>query len=262
VSFKVRQPAGGVVRVTPPGDFEYVLKQVSPQMTAHGGFKWPESGPVSCDDWDPTPRCGGGLHGWLRGEGNGGLADNSPECRWLILRVEKKDIVDLQGKVKFPRAEVIACGPRHEIVAEMRSLCPDASVIYSTVAKSNQQAAAAGDGGQASAGDGGQASAGYGGQASAGYGGQASAGARGQASAGARGQASAGARGQASAGYGGQASAGAKGTLIIRWWDYAADRYRVAVGDIGETLDAAGNILEPDVKYRLDAQHRFEKVPT
>ena len=237
-----RTPSGGAgvypaVDLGIPAEFAYVLKQVDANMTAaHRGFKWPESGPVACDDWDPAPRCGGGLHGWLNGEGDGALADNSPDAKWLIVRVAKADIVDLNGKVKFPRGEVIACGARHEIVAEMRSLCPEASVIYSTIAKSDKGSASAGYGGQASAGDGGQASAGDGGQASAGH------------------------RGQASAGYGGQASAGEKGCLIILWWDGPADRYRVAVGDVGETLDAAGKVLEAGVKYRLDDQHRFERV--
>jgi hypothetical protein len=229
----VRKPSGSVPRV---GDFEYVLKQVASDMTAHGGFRWPESGPVECPDWDPAPRCGGGLHGWLRGEGDGGLASSDPDARWLILRVPKEPIVDLGGKVKFPRAEVIACGPRHEIVAEMRSLCPDASVIYATIAKSDQQAASAGSYGQASAGS------------------------YGQASAGDRGQASAGDGGQASAGYRGQASAGEKGCVIVRWWDSDTERYRVAVGYIGETLDVEGKPLEVGVKYRLDSKARFERV--
>ncbi len=241
---KVRQPAGGVERVTPPGEFEYVLKQVSPTMTAHGGFVWPESGPVSCPDWDPAPRCGGGLHGWLRGEGNGSLADTSPECKWLILRVRKSEIVDLDGKVKFPRAEVLACGPRHEIVAEIRSLCPDASVIFSTVAKCNLQAAAAGYHGQASAGNYGQASAGY----------------RGQASAGNYGQASAGNYGQASAGNYGQASAGDGGLVVVQWWDSAANRPRVKVGYIGETVDLDGKVLEHGVTYKLNDELRFVRT--
>lgn len=47
-----------------------VLRVCDVDGKSHGGFQWPESGPVAAPDWNPEPRCGGGLHGWLWGEGD------------------------------------------------------------------------------------------------------------------------------------------------------------------------------------------------
>src|SRR5574342_1123156 len=88
-----------------------VLRQCDNQLRGYNGFQYPESGMVEAPDWDPTPRCGGGLHGFLRGEGNGALADKGEDGKWLVLRVRKSDIVPVgDEKVKFPRGEVIYVG--------------------------------------------------------------------------------------------------------------------------------------------------------
>lgn len=50
-----------------------VLRTCDKDGRSYNGFQWPSEGPVSCPDWDPTPRCGGGLHGLLWGEGDGSL---------------------------------------------------------------------------------------------------------------------------------------------------------------------------------------------
>jgi hypothetical protein len=47
-----------------------ILKVVRDDSTSHGGFKWPESGPVTAEKWTPENACGDGLHGWLNGEGD------------------------------------------------------------------------------------------------------------------------------------------------------------------------------------------------
>ena len=52
-----------------------ILRTCGANMKSHGGFQWPRSGPVSAPDWNPAPECGNGLHGFLRGEGDGSLAD-------------------------------------------------------------------------------------------------------------------------------------------------------------------------------------------
>src|SRR4051812_3836340 len=93
-------------------DHVLILRTCAPDMSSHGGFKWPESGFVEAPDWQATQECGFGLHGFLWGEGDGDLANWSPDAKWLVARVEKSTIIDLQGKVKFPRAEVIYCGER------------------------------------------------------------------------------------------------------------------------------------------------------
>jgi len=69
----------------------------------------------------------------------------------------------------------------------------------------------------------------------------------GTATAGYAGTATAGARGTATAGVAGTATAGDDGTVVVRWWDEAAERYRLAIGYVGE------DGIEPDVAYRWDA---------
>jgi hypothetical protein len=87
-----------------------MLRTCKGDMTSYEGFKWPEEGWVSCPDWNPSPVCGGGLHGFLMGEGNGGLIDWEKNTRWLICEIYNKEIVDLGDKIKVPRAKVIHVG--------------------------------------------------------------------------------------------------------------------------------------------------------
>ena len=89
-----------------------VLRTCRADMTSHDGFRWPESGPVEAPNWNPEPICGGGLHGLLWGEGDGSLLCWEPDAKWLVVRVEAW--VDLIGKVKFPRGEVLFAGERDE----------------------------------------------------------------------------------------------------------------------------------------------------
>ncbi len=113
--------------------------------------------------------------------------------------------------------------------------------------------ATAGDWGTATAGDEGTATAGDWGTATAGYKGTATAGNEGTATAGYKGTATAGDWGTATAGDEGTATAGEKGEIRIRYWDEKADRYRTVIGYIGE------DGLEPNVPYRLNADHKFAR---
>lgn len=60
--------------MTDDEDHVLILRTCDADMTSHGGFAWPEAGPVECPDWDPTPRCGGGLRSVVDDivEGKGG----------------------------------------------------------------------------------------------------------------------------------------------------------------------------------------------
>ena len=100
--------------VTNQGKQVLVLRTCNADMTAHGGFTWPESGPVAAPDWQPTCACGKGLHGLLWGEGDADLLNWSEDARWLVVSVQESDIIDLVGKVKFPCGEVLCCGTRQE----------------------------------------------------------------------------------------------------------------------------------------------------
>jgi len=91
---------------------ELMLRTCDSDLRSWDSFKWPESGPVEAPDWDPAPRCGGGLHGLLWGKGNGGeLLDWRVPAKWLVCEINSEDIVHIPGgKIKVPRATVVHCG--------------------------------------------------------------------------------------------------------------------------------------------------------
>jgi hypothetical protein len=204
---------------------DLILRTCKADMTSYGGFKWPRSGHVAAPDWNPAPECGNGLHGFLRGEGDGSLADWSSDAVWLVAEVET--YVDLEGKVKFPAANVIFAGSRLEATTIVKARYPDAAVIGANVAVEDRRVAVVGYRGTATAGDGGMATAGNWGTATAGDYGTATAGYRGAATAGDEGTATAGDEGTATAGYGGTATAGDYGTAT------AGDYGMATAGDGG-----------------------------
>ena len=114
---------------------DYVLRVVRGDMTSRGGFRWPMPdedlghgpGVVVAPDWDPAPVCGGGLHGWLRGEGDPTIAScidvDDPSARWLVVEVEWEEVVSLFGeKVKFPSGRVVFVDGRAEAVQHLASI--------------------------------------------------------------------------------------------------------------------------------------------
>ena len=88
-----------------------VLRSNNADLTSSHGFTWPASGPVEAPDWSPEPKCGGGLHGLLWGIGDYSLtATHDATAKWLVVEVAEADVVQLDGKVKFPRGNVVYCG--------------------------------------------------------------------------------------------------------------------------------------------------------
>ncbi|HET9893164.1 MAG TPA: hypothetical protein VFQ42_21990 [Mycobacterium sp.] len=214
------------------GELVLVMRCVHADMKSSRGFRWPESGPVeapapgACGDkseWKPTRECGHGLHGWLWGAGDlTGTCDywDSQDTKWLLVEVAKSDVVDLDGKVKFPRGTVVFCGDRSEAAKLIVDHAPAGTpVIFGTATAGYGGTATAGDGGTATAGERGTATAGYGGTATAGYG------------------------GTATAGYGGTATAGYGGTVSIEWYDASRGRYRKAIAEVD------GDLIKADVAY-------------
>ena len=261
------------------------LRTVEADGTAHKGFKWPALGFVEAPDWKPTAKCGNGLHGYLRGCGD------ASSIEWggmfQVVKVIESEIVDLDGKVKFPRCEVIFTGSQKDatdILVKEYGNC--SNVIGATVVVNGEgQHAIAGYSGTAiSTGYGGMATVGNGGTATAGYDGTATVGNRGTATAGDYGKATAGDHGMAMAGdygtamagdcgiatagcsgtatagrygmataeYDGTATAGDEGRISILCWD--GKRKREVIGYIGE------NGLEPNVSYKLNNRHEFVKA--
>ncbi|WP_162958987.1 hypothetical protein [Pseudomonas aeruginosa] len=254
---------------------------------------------VEAPDWKKDNKCGHGLHGWLFGQGDHDCSSTvgDADAKWLVVEVDLSDLIALGGKVKFPRCTIrhigdrasatqflIANEPRAAGVAVIgatlqagdKELCQVGA--YGTATAGYKGTATAGDWGTATAGDEGTATAGYKGTATAGDEGTATAGYKGTATAGYKGTATAGDegtatagdegtatagdwgtatagyKGTATAGYKGTATAGEKGEIRIRYWDEKADRYRTVIGYIGE------DGLEPDVPYKLNADHKFVRA--
>ena len=191
-----------------------------------------------------------------------------------MVKVIESEIIDLGGKVKFPRCEVIFTGSQKDatdILVKEYGAC--GNIIGAMVVVDDKQHAIAGKygtamtgyGGTATAGDEGTATAGNRGTATAGHGGTATAGIEGTATAGYEGTATAGKYGTAMAGDWGTATAGDWGTatagdwgtamagelgrISIFYWD--GIRYREVIGYIGE------NGLLPNVPYVLNNKHEF-----
>ena len=87
-----------------------VLRTSDKDGTAYNGFKWPASGPVECPDWKANEECGNGLHGILWPEGDWADIKEYDEAIWQVVEVEESTLIKLDGKVKFPRGEVIYSG--------------------------------------------------------------------------------------------------------------------------------------------------------
>jgi hypothetical protein len=238
-----------------------ILRTVAEDGSSHNGFKWPDSGMVEAPDWKPTKECGNGLHGWLWGCGNWSLKNPAEKIKWLVAEVETASIIDLDGKVKFPKANVVASfAAWSDAMKFIRARhIDDASTTVAT--GDSGHASATGDSGHASAtGDYGHASAtgDYGHASATGDSGHASAtGDSGHASAtGDYGHASAtGDYGWAVGGYNSQVKADKNGALTALWFDEKSKRPRVVVGYVGE------DGIEANTWYQVK-DGKFVKVTT
>ena len=194
-----------------------VLRTCDAYMRSRGGFQWPKAGPVSCPDWNKDPVCGGGLHGLLWGEGDGSLVDHdSPN--WLVVEVVASEIVDLNRKVKFPRGTVVFCGSAFDATKYLAERAPNAvkAIVMGT--------STSGYRGTSTSGDGGTSTSGY--------------------------------RGTSISGDMGTSTSGDGGEIRIRWWDAKSERYRTAVGYIGEDglLAGVAYCCREGKFYRRDGQ--------
>ena len=128
----------------------YLLKTVDKDGNAYGDFRWPlEPGSiVTCPDWNPAPRCGGGLHGALDGEGDGSLFKWQTDAVWIAAEIpDDAQVVDLGGKVKVDRCVVRCSGDRDVVTAWLRERLPHAAIIGGTATAGYDGTATAGDGG-------------------------------------------------------------------------------------------------------------------
>jgi len=208
-------------------------------MTSRDGFVWPESGPVEAPDWEPTYKCGHGLHGLLEGVGDSNCINWNADAKWLVVEVDESDLLygkdELKDKCKFRRGNVVFCGDRFSATSYLSSHGCTGPIVGGTATAGGYGMAIAGDYGMATVGYRGTAAAGRNGQATAGRNGQATAGRNGQATAGDNGTATAGDNGTATAGYRGTATAGDYGTATAgyRGMATAGDNGTATAGDNG-----------------------------
>lgn len=186
------------------------------------------------------------------GEGDGDLFDWNPFALWQVVKVKKSEIVDLCGKVKFPRGYVFFTGGRKEatdIIYDNGGI----NVIGAIREAGNNTVVSVGYKGSATVGHNGIAIAKYRGIAAAGNNGTAisenfgksSAGIYGIAKSGNRGISSVGNRGIAIVGYRGLARAGIGGRIEIESYNIN-NQMRPFVGYIGE------DNLNPDIFYGIE----------
>ena len=141
----------------------WLLKTVAADGAADGDFVWPlEVGAeVTAPDWDPTPVCGGGLHGLLDGRGNGSLINWSTDAVWIVAEIpDDETVVDLDGKVKVRRCIVRHVGDKTSAPEFLAAHGHTEGVVYGTATAGVSGAATAGDYGTATAGVSGTATAG------------------------------------------------------------------------------------------------------
>ena len=211
-----------------------ILRSCSSSLTSHGGFQWPSSGPVEAPDWDGgRPVCGGKLHGFPWGEGDGRLADWNPDDRWLVVAVPADEIIDLVGKVGFRRGEVVFCGDRKEatdyLIAHGAS---GKAVIGATVSSGDYGTSNSGYHGTSTSGDHGTSTSGGYGTSTSGFCGTSTSGKHGTSTSGDIGTSTSGDYGTSTSGICGTSISGIGGEIRIRWHD--GTRYRTAVGYVGE----------------------------
>ena len=197
----------------------YMLRTCASDMSAYGGFIWPKEGIVVCPDWDPSPECGHGLHGLLWGEGDSDLLDWSNGSQWLVVGIEKW--VEIGGKIKTPCGDVVYCGDMQGAAALLVSLGADPAKCVGGTSTSGYR-------GTSTSGDGGTSTSGF------------------------RGTSTSGDGGTSTSGDGGTSTSGFRGTIVIQYYDAAANRYRLKVGYIGE------DGLKANTAYRLEGDKFVE----
>jgi hypothetical protein len=235
----------------------YVLRVCGPSGESTNdrarGFRWPlEAGAVVvAPDWNPRKVCGYGLHGWLNGMGDLSVCDGADareDSRWLVLEVFVDEIVELDGKVKFPSAKVILVGNRSEAATYIKSLCPNSAVHYATSTSGDRGTSTSGyrgtstsgdggtstsgDRGTSTSGDGGTSTSGDRGTSTSGDGGTSTSGDGGTSTSGDGGTSTSGYRGTSTSGEGGTSTSGYGGALIFTWYDESANRYRKAMAEV------------------------------
>ena len=127
-----------------------LLKRIPQNRKTHGDFLWPSGigTVVECPDWNPAPKCVGGLHAWPWGFGLGEGCDyDIIGDVWLVLGATPDNIVgELEGgaKCKARRLTIRMEGSFGDAMAKVRPGF-DAAVAAMASSGYNSTAASSGD---------------------------------------------------------------------------------------------------------------------
>jgi len=154
------------------------------------------------------------------------------------------EIVDLDGKVKFPRGEVVFCGERHYAVADIinRGAKPEAC-HYSTLTGGHGSTLTGGYGSTLTGGYGSTLTGGDRSTLTGGHGSTLTGGYGSTLTGGDRSTLTGGDLSTLTGGDGSTLTGGYGSTLIFKWWDYTKNKYRATVAEVGE------NGIEKDKPY-------------
>jgi len=80
-----------------------ILRRIPQDRTTYNGFVW-KSGvgtTVECPDWNDSPTCGNGLHGWVWGFGLGDGCDyDIIGDIWLVIGCKPEDVIAISNSAK------------------------------------------------------------------------------------------------------------------------------------------------------------------
>ena len=192
----------------------YLLRTCDKDLKSYKGFQWPSSGLVSAPDWDPKPECGNGLHGLLSGEGEGSLLNNEDAAKWMVIAAVKSEVVQIDRKVKVPRAYVVFVGSKKDATDMIVKLCPGSACAFATVTSGEYGHSISGYSGHSTSGESGQSTSGYSGHSISGDYGHSTSGNFGQSTSGYSGHSISGDCGHSTSGYYGRSTSGYSGHSI------------------------------------------------
>ena len=244
-------------------DTVLILRTCRADGTSYNNFQWPDSGPVEAPDFDPEPRCGGGLHGLLWGEGKVGYLDLSPGAQWKVFRAHVSDVVhgagELTDKCKARRGVVEYSGDREGAIKYLYEHgASGKAVVFGTSTSGDHGTSTSGAYGTSTSGDGGTSTSGDFGTSTSGDHGTSTSGYHGTSTSGDFGTSTSGDLGTSTSGYRGISTAGYGGTIAITWWN--GKRFETRVATVKD--EYGDGELEPNTPYCLNEHGEFVRVAT
>jgi hypothetical protein len=106
-----------------------ILRKCKKDGSSRNGFVYGKTrDTVTAPDWDPTPKCGKGLHGLKQGIGDWDLLVGDD---WLIIEADENDVVDIdEQKCKFRTGKIVYRGDKEGLHKYASVMATDPSAAY------------------------------------------------------------------------------------------------------------------------------------